>query len=90
MIGSLALAQSSPAVVPGTIESVSTADSNIVVRTVAGPRTGRFTPRTLISIGGMPGEVRDLRPGQSVTLHFALSRAGNVSTELVRIEVRSL
>jgi hypothetical protein len=83
-----AFADASPAIAIGTIESVSTADSSIAIRTSSGTRTGRFTPRTLISIGGMPGEIRDLRPGQSVTVHFALTRGGNASSELVRIEVR--
>lgn len=78
----------STAVATGTIESVSMADSSLVVRTSSGTRTGRFTPRTLITIGGMPGELRDLRPGQSVTIQFAVTGRGQPSLELVRIDVQ--
>jgi hypothetical protein len=74
-------------VVHGTLEQVNTADATLVIRTEGRPRPGRLTPLTVITIGGMPGDVRDLRPGQRVTAHFALTSRGSARAEIVRLEV---
>jgi hypothetical protein len=72
----------------GTLEQVNVAESTVVVRTDASAtRSGRITPQTQVSIDGIPGDVRDLRPGQRVELRFAVTRAGAARPELVRIDV---
>ncbi len=78
---------SAPSVVSGTIEQINTAQSSLVVRSGGATRAGRITPQTVISIDGMPGDVRDLRPGQSVSAHFAVTSSGAARAELVRVEV---
>lgn len=89
--GGRAVAQrtAAAAVVSGTIDQINTAQSSLVVRAAGGTRAGRLTPQTVISIDGMPGDVRDLRPGQSVSAHFAVTSAGAARADLVRVEVRT-
>lgn len=82
------IARAQGASVSGTLEQVNTADGTIVIRTGEGPRSGRITPQTLVVAGGMPGDLRDLRPGQRIVVQFALSQRGSTRTDVVRIEIR--
>lgn len=86
VLPAIAGAQSS---VSGTIEQVNTADRTIVIRTANGTRSARVTGQTLITIGGMPGDLRDLRPGQPVSAQFAVTQSGAARSELVRLDVRA-
>lgn len=74
----------------GTIDQVDTARSSLVLRTDAGDaRAARLTPLTRVTIDGMPGDVRDLRPGQRVDVHFAMTRGGAARLDVVRIDVHT-
>lgn len=85
-----AISASAQEIAAGTVEQVDTAQSIVVVRTAAGAtRAGRITPQTQVTVDGMPGDVRDLRPGQQVELRFAVTRGGAARPDLVRIDVRT-
>ena len=73
--------------VRGTLEQVNTAQGSIVIQTGEGPRSGRLTAQTMVVAGGMPGDVRDLRPGQRVVVQFAISQRGAARADVVRIEI---
>jgi hypothetical protein len=80
-------AQSSGSVV-GTIETIDAGRSTIAIRTDTGVRTGTISAHTVITLGGMPGSLRDLRPGQRVDAQFAVDQRGAARRDLVRLAVR--
>jgi hypothetical protein len=88
LLSAIAAPASAQDAVEGVIESVDTAQMVLVLRTASGTRSGRFTAQTMVVSGGMPGEVRDLRPGQSVRVTFATSSGGAARAEIVRIVLR--
>ncbi|GAB4194828.1 MAG: hypothetical protein OHK0013_00440 [Sandaracinaceae bacterium] len=75
-----------PAMQEGTIVSIDTAQSVIVIATGARQRRARFGPLTTVRIGGLPGTVTDLRPGMRVAVRFASSESGREGTMLVSID----
>lgn len=75
--------------IEGTLESVDTARGTLTVRHGDRSRTGRFSAETRITIDGMPGEIRDLRPGQRVTVRFAVTRGGSARDVIVAVEART-
>jgi hypothetical protein len=75
-----------PAMQEGTIVSIDTAQSVIVLRMGSRERRARFGPLTTVRLGGLPGAVTDLRPGMRVAVRFASSESGREGTMLVSID----
>jgi uncharacterized protein (DUF2141 family) len=73
--------------VRGTLEQVDTGRGAVVIRTEAGPRTGRISAETRVTVHGMPGDARDLRPGQTVVARFAMTRGGQARDQIVQLDV---
>jgi hypothetical protein len=70
----------------GSIVSIDTAQSVIVLRLGRRERRARFTSLTRVRLGGAAAAVTDLRPGMLVTVRFAASETGREGTTLVSID----
>jgi hypothetical protein len=75
-----------PAMQEGTIVSIDTAQSVIVLAFGTRQRRARFSPLTTVRVGGLPGAVTDLRPGMRVVVRFASSETGREGAMLVSID----
>jgi hypothetical protein len=75
-----------PGTVEGTIASIDTGRSVIVITVGARERRARFGPLTVVRLGGLPGAVTDLRPGMRVVVRFAPSASGGEAAMLLSID----